>query len=211
MTAPRQFREPRLVLASHNQGKLAEFQRMFAPLGVEIVGAGALGLAEPAETGTTFTENALIKARAAVAGSGLPALADDSGLAVNALDGAPGVYSADWAEPAKDFAAAMQRVQDELGDAADRSAAFVAVLVLAWPDGHYETAEGRVAGRIVWPPRGTGGFGYDPIFQPDGETETFGEMAAGEAGLNRKAAFSHRGAAFRRLAEKCFGGDGNQG
>ena len=211
MTAPRPFREPKLVLASHNKGKIAEFQRMFAPLGVEIVGAGDLGLAEPAETGTTFTENALIKVRAAVAGSGLPALADDSGLAVDALAGAPGVYSADWAGPGKDFAAAMQRVQDELGDAADRSAAFVALLVLAWPDGHYETAEGRVSGRIVWPPRGSGGFGYDPIFQPDGETETFGEMAVGEAGLARKAAFSHRGEAFRRLTQKCFGGDDSQG
>ena len=207
MNAARRFAEPRLVLASHNQGKLAEFQRLFAPLGVGVVGAGTLGLAEPAETGTTFIENALIKARAAVEASGLPALSDDSGLAVTALSGAPGVYSADWAAPAKDFAPAMQRVQDELGDAADRSAAFVAVLVLAWPDGHYETAAGQVPGRIVWPPRGTGGFGYDPIFLPDGESETFGEMAIGEAGLARKAALSHRGRAFRDLAAKCFGGD----
>ncbi len=211
MTGPRTFAEHRLVLASHNNGKLAEFQRMFAPLGVEIVGAGALGLTEPEETGTTFIENALLKARAAVAASGLPALADDSGLAVYALGGAPGVYSADWAGPGKDFAPAMQRVQHELGSVADRTAAFVAVLVLAWPDGHYETAEGRVEGTIVWPPRGTGGFGYDPIFQPNGESETFGEMAVGEVGLARKAAFSHRGRAFRALAAKCFGGDPSQG
>ncbi|MCB9931286.1 MAG: RdgB/HAM1 family non-canonical purine NTP pyrophosphatase [Alphaproteobacteria bacterium] len=207
MTSPRRFTEPKLVLASHNKGKLVEFQRLFAPFGVALIGAGDLGLAEPAETGTTFIENALIKARAAVAASGLPALADDSGLAVTALGGAPGVYSADWAGPGKDFAAAMQRVQDELGSAADRSAAFVAVLVLAWPDGHYETAEGQVPGRIVWPPRGSGGFGYDPMFQPDGEAETFGEMAVGEAGLARKAALSHRGRAFRALAARCFGGE----
>lgn len=211
MTAPRRFTEPRLVLASHNPGKLAEFRRMFAPLGVDIVGAGELGLAEPAETGTTFVDNALIKARAAVQASGLPALADDSGLAVRALGGAPGVYSADWAGPGKDFAPAMQRVHDELGNAADRSAAFVAVLVLAWPDGHFETAEGRVEGRIVWPPRGEGGFGYDPIFQPAGETETFAEMATGEAGLARKAALSHRGRAFQRLAALCFDGDPTDG
>ena len=192
------------MLASHNPGKLAEFQRLFAPYPVELIGAGALGLAEPAETGTTFVENALIKARAAVAASGLPALADDSGLAVSALGGAPGVYSADWAGPGKDFAPARQRVYDEMADAADRSAAFVAVLALAWPDGHFETVEGRVSGQIVWPPRGDGGFGYDPIFQPDGAAETFAEMAAGEAGLARKAVFSHRGIAFRALAERCF-------
>jgi XTP/dITP diphosphohydrolase len=202
--SPRQFREPKLVLASHNPGKLAEFQRLFAAYPLELVGAGALGLAEPAETGTTFIENALIKARAAVAASGLPALADDSGLAVAALGGAPGVYSADWAGPGKDFGPAQQRVQDELADAGDRTAAFVAVLVLAWPDGHYETAEGHVSGHIVWPPRGAGGFGYDPIFQPDGDSLTFGEMAVGEAGLARKAAFSHRGNAFRALVERCF-------
>jgi XTP/dITP diphosphohydrolase len=203
MTA-RLFTEPKLVLASHNKGKLAEFQRLFAPYGVELVGAGALGLAEPAETGTTFVENALIKARAAVAASGLPALSDDSGIAVAALDGAPGVYSADWAGPGKDFAPAMQRIEDGLKGKADRSAAFVAVLVLAWPDGHYEVAEGRVEGHVVWPPRGTGGFGYDPMFVPEGETETFGEMAVGEAGFARKATFSHRARAFTALAEKCF-------
>jgi XTP/dITP diphosphohydrolase len=204
MTA-RRFAEPKLVLASHNKGKLAEFQRMFAPYGVELLGAGDLGLAEPPETGTTFIENALIKARAAVEATGLPALSDDSGIAVNGLDGAPGVYSADWAGPGKDFAPAMERVQRELGGNPDRSAAFVAVLVLAWPDGHYEVAEGRVEGHVVWPPRGEGGFGYDPMFVPDGETETFGEIAVGEAGLARKAQFSHRGRAFRALAEKCFG------
>jgi XTP/dITP diphosphohydrolase len=203
MTA-RRFSEPRLVLASHNKGKLAEFQRLFAPYGVTLVGAGELGLAEPPETGTTFVENALIKARAAVEGSGLPALSDDSGIAVAALGGAPGVFSADWAGSGKDFEPAMQRVEDGLKGSADRSAAFVAVLVLAWPDGHYETAEGRVEGHVVWPPRGSGGFGYDPMFVPEGETETFGEMAVGEAGFARKAAFSHRARAFAALAEKCF-------
>jgi XTP/dITP diphosphohydrolase len=200
----RQFREARLVLASHNPGKLVEFQRLFAPYAVELVGAGTLGLPEPAETGTTFVENALIKARAAVSASGLPALADDSGLAVTALGGAPGVYSADWAGPGKDFVPAQQRVQTGLADTADRSAAFVAVLVLAWPDGHYEMAEGQVSGAIVWPPRGDGGFGYDAIFQPDGDAQTFGEMAVDDAGLARKAAFSHRGNAFRALVERCF-------
>ena len=200
----RRFTDTKLVLASHNKGKLAEFQRLFAPLGVELVGAGALGLAEPPETGTTFIENALIKARAAVAASGLPALADDSGIAVHRLGGAPGVYSADWAGPGKDFAPAMQRIEDGLKGETDRTAAFVAVLVLAWPDGHYETAEGRVEGQVVWPPRGSGGFGYDPMFVPEGETETFGEMAIGEAGFARKAAFSHRARAFAALAEKCF-------
>lgn len=203
MTA-RHFNSPRLVLASHNKGKLAEFQRLFAPFGVELVGAGELGLAEPAETGTTFIENALIKARAAVAASGLPALSDDSGIAVTALDGAPGVYSADWAGPDKDFAPAMQRVEDGLTGKPDRSAAFIAVLVLAWPDGHHEIAEGRVEGHVVWPPRGEGGFGYDPMFVPEGETETFGEMAVGEAGFARKAAYSHRARAFAALADKCF-------
>ena len=202
--SPRQFREPKLVLASHNPGKLAEFQRLFAAFPLELVGAGALGLAEPAETGTTFVENALIKARAAVAASGLPALADDSGLAVAALRGAPGVYSADWAGPGKNFGPAQQRVQNELAGSQDRTAAFVAVLVLAWPDGHFETTEGQVRGQIVWPPRGSGGFGYDPIFQPDGDSQTFGEMAVDDAGIARKAAFSHRGIAFRALVDRCF-------
>ena len=203
MTA-RQFTESRLVLASHNPGKLAEFQRLFQPYGIELISAGELGLPEPPETGTTFIENALIKAISAVENSGLPVLADDSGLSVAALGGAPGVYSADWAGPGKDFAPARQRVHDEMGDTTDRSASFVAVLVLAWPDGHHETAEGYAQGRIVWPPRGTGGFGYDAIFQPDGESITFGEMAVDDAGFAKKAAYSHRGIAFRALIEKCF-------
>lgn len=202
----RQFREPKLVLASHNPGKLAEFRRMFADLPVEMIGGGELGLPEPEETGTTFMENALIKARTAVAASGLPALADDSGLSVWALNGAPGVYSADWAGPGKDFGPAQKRVREELGDSDDLSAAFVATLVLAWPDGHFEAVEGQVQGNIVWPPRGEGGFGYDPIFQPDGETQTFGEMAVDETGLARKAALSHRGIAFRKLVARCFAG-----
>ncbi len=200
----RLFSEAKLVLASHNKGKLAEFQHLFTLFGVELLGAGDLELPEPPETGTTFIENALIKARAAVDASGLPALSDDSGIAVTALNGVPDVYSADWAGPGKEFAPAMQRVEDGLIGKADRSAAFVAVLVLAWPDGHFETAEGRVEGQIVWPPRGSGGFGYDPIFMPEGETETFGEMAMGEEGFARKAALSHRARAFARLTEKCF-------
>ena len=204
MTA-RLFTGSKLVLASHNKGKLAEFQLLFAPFDVELIGAGALGLAEPAETGTTFIENALIKARAAVDASGMPALSDDSGISVTALNGAPGVYSADWAGPGKDFAVAMQRVEDGLAGKSDRSAAFVAGLVLAWPDGHYETAEGRVEGHVAWPPRGSGGFGYDPLFVPEGEAETFGEMAVGRAGFARKAAFSHRARAFTALTDKCFG------
>jgi len=204
MMSSRRFTEGKLVLASHNPGKLAEFQRLLAPYAIQLVGAGELNLPEPAETGTTFIDNALIKAWSAVEGSGLPALADDSGLAVRALGGEPGVYSADWAGPKRDFGTAMQRVHEELRDEADRAAAFVAVLVLAWPDGHYESAEGRVGGHVVWPPRGTGGFGYDPIFVPEGETQTFGELAVGEGGFARKATYSHRARAFRALAEKCF-------
>jgi len=203
MTA-RCFSGPKLVLASHNPGKLAEFERLFQPFGVDLVDAGTLGLAKPSETGTTFLENALIKARTAVVATGLPVLSDDSGLVVTALGGAPGVYSADWAGSGKDFQPAMQRVHHEMGGAEDRSAAFVALLVLAWPDGHFETAESRIEGEVVWPPRGEGGFGYDPMFVPAGEAETFGEMAAGKAGFARKAAFSHRGLAFRALVAKCF-------
>jgi XTP/dITP diphosphohydrolase len=200
----RRFTGPKLVLASHNRGKLQEFQDLFRAFGVELVGAGELSLPEPVETGATFTENALIKARAAAMATGLPALADDSGLAVAGLGGDPGVHSADWAGPGKDFAPAMQRVIDRMGDAADRSAAFVAVLALVWPDGHAELAEGRVEGDIAWSPRGAGGFGYDAIFVPAGEDTTFAEMATGDEGLARKSAYSHRGRAFRALARKCF-------
>ena len=187
----------RLLIASHNEGKVGEIAALLAPFGVEGVPAGDLGLAEPEETGDSFLANAELKARAALA-AGLPALADDSGLAVAALDGAPGVYSARWGGPERDFARAMRLVQERLGPR-PREAEFVAALALAWPDGHVERFEGRVRGRLVWPPRGTRGFGYDPMFQPDGHDMTFGEMA--EAA---KAEISHRARAFRALAAACL-------
>ncbi len=201
----RRFSGPRLVLATHNQGKVREFDALLGPLGVEVLASGALGLPEPVEDGACFAANARIKAHAAAKAAGLPALADDSGLVVQGLDGDPGVHSARWAGPDKDFSRAMALVRDRLVqrsgrfEDADRSAAFVAVLCLAWPDGHDELALGRVDGVLVDPPRGSGGFGYDPMFQPDGHTETFGEMA-----LADKQALSHRGRAFRRLLADCF-------
>jgi XTP/dITP diphosphohydrolase len=201
----RRFAGARLVLATHNQGKVRELGAMLKPLRIEVVASAALGLPEPVEDGPSFAANARIKAHAAAKASGLPALADDSGLVVQGLDGRPGVHSARWAEPDKDFLRAMARVRDELVTrygrfaAADRAAAFVAVLCLAWPDGHEELALGRVEGLLVDPPRGTGGFGYDPMFQPDGQAQTFAEMAAAQ-----KQALSHRGRAFRRLLADCF-------
>jgi len=201
----RRFTGRRLVLASHNPGKLAELADLLRPHEVEVVSAAALGLEEPVEDGATFADNARLKAHAAAAAAGLSALADDSGLVVPGLDGAPGVYSARWAEPERDFGAAMARVRDELSRrfgsfaAADRRAAFIAVLCLAWPDGHEELAEGRVEGVLVDPPRGTGGFGYDPMFQPAGLDRTFAELAPSE-----KHTLSHRGRALRRLLETCF-------
>jgi XTP/dITP diphosphohydrolase len=188
-----------LVLATHNKGKLREIEALLAPYSIEIVSAGALGLAEPEETGATFEDNAALKALEAVAGSGLPALADDSGLVVTALGGAPGIYSARWAGPAKDFAVAMRRVEDGLAGAADRSAHFVAVLALAWPDRHVEIFRGEAHGTLVWPPRGTSGFGYDPIFLPNGRTLTYGEMDQDE-----KHRISHRAEAFGKLVAGCF-------
>ena len=174
----------KLVVATHNPGKLAEMRELLAPYGVEAVSAGELGLPVPAETGHMFSENAAIKAHAAATATGLPAFADDSGLCVEALDGAPGLFSADWAV-AKDFRPAMERVERELhrrGATAPqaRRAHFVSALVLAWPDSHEELFEGRVRGTLVWPPRGGRGFGYDPMFLPDGADKTFGEMAAEE-------------------------------
>ena len=180
-----------LVLATHNKGKVAEISDMLAPFGIEVVSAGDLNLPEPAETETTFVGNALIKARAAAQASGLPCLADDSGLCVTALNGDPGVYSADWAGPDKNFQLAMTKVWDGIKDAADKSAYFISVLALVMPDGAEHLFEGRCQGQIVWPPRGDGGFGYDPIFVADGETRTFGEMT-----LSEKKTFSHRGKAF---------------
>ena len=186
----------RLVVASHNQGKVREISALLGPLGVEAVSAGELGLPEPEETEATFTGNAALKARAAAKGSGLPALADDSGLEVHALGGAPGVYSARWAGPDKDFRAAMERVWRKLHEkgARDHSARFVCVLALAHPDGAVETFEGEARGRIVWPPRGEHGFGYDPIFVPDGHERTFGEMRHEE-----KLPLTHRARAFEKF------------
>ena len=183
----------RLVIASHNPGKVVEIGELLAPFGIVTIAAGALGLPEPEETGDTFEANAALKARAAAERSGLPALADDSGLVVPALGGAPGIFSARWAGPAKDFAAAMERVQRELGDR-DRGATFVSVLALAWPDGRAETFRGEVSGSLTWPARGDRGFGYDPMFVPAGGAQTFGEMDPVE-----KHAISHRARAFAKL------------
>jgi XTP/dITP diphosphohydrolase len=201
----RRFTAQHLVLASHNPGKLAELEALLAPCAVTVTSSRALGLPEPEETGLTFVDNARLKAQAAVAASGQPALADDSGLEVRGLDGAPGVHSARWAGPERDFAQAMARVRDALirrfgGFAlADRGAAFVAVLCLTWPDGHEEVVEGRVDGELVDPPRGTGGFGYDPMFVPESSDRTFGEMTAAE-----KHELSHRARALRQLLARCF-------
>ena len=199
MTAGRRFTEPRLVLATHNPGKVGELVELLAPWGVEVVSAGDLGLPEPEETGETFIDNALLKARAAMAATGLPALADDSGLAVSGLDGRPGVHTADWAGSPRDFTRAMRRVQDELGSNPDRRAAFMSTLALVWPDGHEEVFEGRVDGTLVWPPRGDIGWGYDPMFAPEGGTRTYGEMPAED-----KHATSHRARALAKLVAACF-------
>ncbi len=195
----RRLRKGRLVIASHNAGKLREIAELVAPFGVDAVSAGSLGLPEPEETGTTFTANAELKALAAAEGAGRPALADDSGLVVPALSDAPGIHSARWAGPDRDFARAMARVEEELDGSADRSAHFLCTLALAWPDGHRESFEGRIDGTLVWPPRGDRGFGYDPIFLPEGETLTFGEMEPA-----RKHAMSHRARAFAKLVADCL-------
>jgi len=202
---PRRFVLPKLVVATHNRGKAGEIGTMLSGFGVEIVSAADLGLPAPPETGTTFESNATIKALAATRASKLPALADDSGLSVHALDGQPGVYTADWEGPTRDAMVGMRRIQDELAqrgvpdtDAA-RRATFHCVLALAWPDEHLELVHSTLEGRIVWPPRGSGGHGYDPCFQPLGETRSTAEMAADE-----KNAISHRGRAFAKLVEACF-------
>lgn len=189
-----------LVIASHNPGKIREIGDLLRPFDVTVMSAGDLGLDEPEETETTFIGNAVLKAWASAIGANKPALADDSGLAVTVLGGAPGIYSARWAGPKKDFSVAMQRVQDELGDTADRSAHFVCALALCWPDGHVESFEGRVDGTLTFPPRGEKGFGYDPIFVPDGFDITFAEMDP-----EKKHAMSHRADAFRQLVAACFG------
>jgi XTP/dITP diphosphohydrolase len=200
----RRFTGPELVIATHNKGKVAEIDALVRPLGIKVVSAAELGLDEPAETESTFAGNARIKAHAAARATGLPALSDDSGIIVDALDGEPGVYTADWAETpnGRDFMLAMSKVWQKLQDRSapePRTARFNSTLCLAWPDGHDEVFEGQVEGRLVWPPRGTNGFGFDPMFLPEGESRTFGEMAP-----ERKHQISHRARAFALLLEQCL-------
>jgi len=195
----RDIRGSEIIIATHNAGKVREIGALLAPYGMTCLSAGELGLPEPEETGATFIENAKIKALAAAQASGKPALADDSGLVVSALGGAPGVYSARWAGPDKDFSLAMKRVEEALNDSPDTSAAFICALCLAWPDGETACFEGRVDGHLVFPPRGEKGFGYDPIFVPDGYEHSFAEMEAAE-----KQAISHRAKAFAELVQKVF-------
>jgi len=207
----RRLGKERLVIATHNAGKLREISALLGPFGVDCVSAGELGLPEPEETGTTFVENALIKARAAAEAANLPALADDSGLSVTALGGRPGVYTADWAERqwfegdnGRDWYMAMGKVEgmlQGLGADVDRSCWFSCVLAIAWPDGEYATYEGRVDGSFTWPPRGDKGFGYDPVFTPNGMAETFAEIDP-----ERKHAMSHRADAFAKLVAEQFPG-----
>lgn len=195
----RPFSEPELILATHNANKLREVREILCPHNVSVVSAGELDLPEPVEDGDTFEANALIKARSAVAGSGRPALADDSGLVVNGLDGRPGIHSARWATADGDHTPAMERIQNELGENPDRTAHFACVLALAWPDGHWESFAGTVEGTLTWPPRGPNGFGYDPMFIPEGHDITFGEFAPAD-----KQAISHRARALRQLVAACF-------
>ena len=202
--AHRRFTEPRLVIASHNEGKVREIGELLAPYAIEVISAGALGLDEPEETGATFAENAALKAKAAAEAANLPALADDSGLVVTALGGDPGIYSARWAGPGKDFDLAMRKVEDALAGKKDRSAAFICALALCWPDsdpkgGHMEIFEGSVEGELIWPARGNKGFGYDPVFVPTGGALSFGEIEP-----NAKHAISHRAVAFRQLVTTCL-------
>ena len=193
----------KLIIATHNPGKLREISALVVPFGMETLSAGDLGLIEPEEDGATFLANVRIKAHAAAQATKLPALADDSGLCVAALDGQPGIYSARWAGPRKDFRIAMERVQLALGDSTDRRATFVCWLALAWPDGHEEVFEGLVRGTLTWPPRGDRGFGYDPVFIPEGHAITFGEMDP-----DAKHAISHRAVAFNKLVAACLRPEG---
>jgi len=199
------------VIATHNPGKLAEMRQLLAPYGIDAISAGELGLKEPDETGMTFGDNARIKAEAAAKATGLAAFADDSGLAVDALDGAPGIHSARWAGPDKNFSRAMEMIEEKLGERSattpdGRKAHFVSALCVAWPDGHTEDFEARVEGVLVWPPHGDKGFGYDPMFLPDGHDRTFGEMSSEEKhGLPpRGRGLSHRARAFLKLAKACL-------
>lgn len=202
---PRKLQPGRLVLATHNPGKVREIAALLGPYGMDVIAAAKLGLPEPAETEDSFAGNALIKARAATAGSGLVALADDSGLCVAALDGAPGVYTADWAETptGRDWSLAMRKVEEQLaalGPDASRAAYFACTLALTWPDGETAVFEGRCAGTLVWPTRGERGFGYDPMFVADGMSATFGEIEPAA-----KHAVSHRARAFEKLVATCLG------
>ena len=201
----RKFSGDRLLVATHNAGKLEEIKRLLEPFGVSVVGAAEMDLPEPEETETTFVGNARIKAHAASKATGLPALSDDSGIEVDALDGAPGVYTADWAETGngRDFIMAMTRTHNELeaiNAPFPRTARFCSTLVLAWPDGHDEVFPGTIEGQVVWPMRGPEGHGYDPVFQPNGYNITFGEME-----FKEKNRISHRADAFRKLVDGCFG------
>ena len=201
-TLKRQLQPGRLIAATHNKGKVSELRDLFEPLGFEVVSAIELGLDEPEETEPTFTGNAILKARAAAKATGSPALADDSGLAVTALGGAPGIYSARWAGHPRDFNAAMEKVERELQASGntDRSAKFVCALAVVWPDDHAEVWEGYVHGELVWPPRGDKGFGYDPMFIANGESDTFGEMEPA-----KKHAMSHRADAVTQLKAALLG------
>ncbi len=214
----RQLSEKTIVVASHNSGKVREINELITPFGFEAKSAAELNLPEPVEDGDTFEANALIKAQSAVSATGLPALSDDSGLCVDALGGSPGIYTADWAEKpdgsGRDFDYAMQKVEDAMqkenaNTVKQRTGRFVAVLCMAWPDGHHEFFRGEVEGQLVWPPRGDIGFGYDPVFMPDGFDQTFGEMPAGEkhgweAGRG-DLGLSHRARAFAKFATQCLG------
>ncbi len=195
----RKFSTNKLVIASHNKGKVREIGELLAPFGVETISAGELDLPEPVEDGLTFIANAEIKALASAKAAGIPALADDSGLEVATLGGEPGIYSARWAGPSKDFNVAMAAVNEKLGDAEDRTANFTCALTLAWPDGHMESFEGKVFGELTWPMRGEKGFGYDPVFIPQGHSKTFAEIDPAE-----KHAMSHRANAFKQLIDACF-------
>lgn len=197
----RQLLEDRLIVASHNDGKVREIAEMLKPWAVEVVSAAGLGLAEPEETETTYQGNAALKALAAAQVAGLPALADDSGFEVEAINNSPGLYSARWAGPDRDFSFAMKKVHEavQASGQSDRRCRFVCALSLAWPDGHVETVEGRIEGEMVWPPRGEKGFGYDPMFQPLGHNLTFGE-----ADPDWKHSVSHRAVAFADLIARCF-------
>jgi len=195
----RQFKDKNLVIASHNQGKVREIGELLAPFGVETISAGDLELPEPVEDGLTFIANAEIKALAAATASGMPALADDSGLEVAALGGEPGIYSARWAGPNKDFSLAMQTIHNKLGETTNKAANFTCALTLAWPDGELASFEGKVFGDLTWPMRGEKGFGYDPIFIPNGHRVTFAEMDP-----EAKHAMSHRANAFKQLIDVCF-------